>query len=86
MWFVFFFFRGRLYATNKGNWLYDIAEWMTEIIRAFIMIIQSDSSVRIGKSLYCILHGTGLFMGKPDKSHCGIWFYLCKTSETSKKQ
>jgi hypothetical protein len=51
-------------------------EGMTEIIRAFMMmagfIIQSYSSVGIGKDLCFILHGTGLFMGKPDKSHCGM--------------
>jgi len=74
MW--FFFFRGSLYATNKGNWLYGIVEGMTEIIRAFTMmagiIIQSYTSVGIRKGLYFILHGTGLFMGKSNKSHCGI--------------
>ena len=72
----FFFFRGSLYATNKENGLYGIVEGMTEIIRASIMmadiIIQSHSSVGIVKDLYCILHGTELFMDKPDKCHCGI--------------
>jgi len=51
-------------------------EGMTEIIRAVNMttgvIIHSHSSVGIRKGLYFILHGTGIFMGKSDKSHCGI--------------
>jgi len=56
--------------------LCGIVEGMTEISRVFMMmagiIIHSYSSVGIGKDLCFILHGTRLFMGKPDKSHCGI--------------
>jgi hypothetical protein len=74
MWFAFF--RGSLNATNKENWLCDTVEGMTEIIRAINMtagvIIQSHSSVGIRKGFYFILHGTGHFMGKCDKIHCGI--------------
>jgi hypothetical protein len=65
-------------------------EGMTEIIKAYIImeaiIIQSHSSVGIGKGLCFIIRGTGLFMGTPDKNQCGILFYLCKTSETSNEQ
>jgi hypothetical protein len=89
MWF-FFSFRGSLYATHKENWLYGIVEGMTEIIRAVILmagiIIQSHNSVGIGKGFCFILHDTGLFMGKSDKSHCRVQFCLCKASETSNKQ
>jgi hypothetical protein len=74
---MWFFFLSRKFVCNKkDDWLYGIVGGMAEITGAFNVmadiIIQSHSSVGIGKNLYCILHGTGPFMGKADTSHCGI--------------
>jgi hypothetical protein len=69
-------FHSKIHGPYNIKLFYGIVEGMAVIIRVPIMmvsiVIQRHSSVGIHKYLYFILHGTGLFMGKPDKSHYGI--------------